>query len=203
MSFCTYSFICTIFCTYSFISTINILYVLFHMQIFCTYSICTYRYVSRVKWSNPGKGVAVSPTPQCSSLWKGSLLIALEYSPQLYFYFMSPLCIFKITFTSLEIIFLTNQPIIPLTLDTIGKISLSALNVSSTPNRFPCAFKFPNSFQSPSTFSNGLHLLLDVVYRRPRCMWKCIQFWFSIILLNRNIVFWQFHLSTGDVRFLL
>ena len=32
-------------------------------------------YVSRVKWSNPGKGVAPSPTPQCSSYWKGSLLI--------------------------------------------------------------------------------------------------------------------------------
>ena len=25
------------------------------------------RYISRVKWSNPGKGVAPSPTPQCSS----------------------------------------------------------------------------------------------------------------------------------------
>ena len=25
------------------------------------------RYVSRVKWSNPGKGVAPSPTPRCSS----------------------------------------------------------------------------------------------------------------------------------------
>ena len=27
-------------------------------------------------WSNPGKGVAPSPTPQCSSYWKGSLLVA-------------------------------------------------------------------------------------------------------------------------------
>ena len=25
------------------------------------------RYVSRVKWSNPGKGVASFPTPRCSS----------------------------------------------------------------------------------------------------------------------------------------
>ena len=25
------------------------------------------RYVSRVKWSNPGKGAAFSPTPRCSS----------------------------------------------------------------------------------------------------------------------------------------
>ena len=25
------------------------------------------RYVSRVKWTNPGKGVVPSPTPKCSS----------------------------------------------------------------------------------------------------------------------------------------
>ena len=37
------------------------------------------RYVSRVKWSNPGKGVAPSSTSWCSSYWKGSLLVALDY----------------------------------------------------------------------------------------------------------------------------
>ena len=41
------------------------------------------RYVSRGKWSNPGKGVALSPTPQCSSCWKRSLLVALDYGRQL------------------------------------------------------------------------------------------------------------------------
>ena len=35
------------------------------------------RYVSKVKWSNPGKGAVPSPTPRCSSYWKGSLLVAL------------------------------------------------------------------------------------------------------------------------------
>ena len=44
------------------------------------------RYVSRVKWSNPGKGVTPSPTSQCSSSWKGSLSVALDYSHQLYFF---------------------------------------------------------------------------------------------------------------------
>ena len=43
------------------------------------------RYVSRVKWNNPGKKVLPSPTPQCSSYWKGSLWVALDYSCQLYF----------------------------------------------------------------------------------------------------------------------
>ena len=45
------------------------------------------RYVSRVKWSHPGKGVAPSPTPRCSSYWKESLQVALDYSRQLYLVF--------------------------------------------------------------------------------------------------------------------
>ena len=40
------------------------------------------RYVSRAKWSNLGKGVAPSPTPWCSSYWKGSLLTTLDYGRQ-------------------------------------------------------------------------------------------------------------------------
>ena len=46
------------------------------------------RCVSRVKWSNPGKGVAPSPTPQCSSYWKGSLWVTLSYGRQLYFIYI-------------------------------------------------------------------------------------------------------------------
>ena len=42
------------------------------------------QYVSRVKWSNPGKGVALSSTLRCSSYRKGSLRVALDYSRQLY-----------------------------------------------------------------------------------------------------------------------
>ena len=37
------------------------------------------RYGQRVKWSNPGNGVALSPTPLCSSYGKGSLRITLNY----------------------------------------------------------------------------------------------------------------------------
>ena len=43
------------------------------------------RYVSRAKWSNHQKGLAPSPTPQCSSYWEGSLLADLDYDRQLYF----------------------------------------------------------------------------------------------------------------------
>ena len=41
------------------------------------------RYASRVKWVNPGKEVAPSPTPWCSSYRKGSLRDTLNYSHQL------------------------------------------------------------------------------------------------------------------------
>ena len=45
------------------------------------------RYVSRVKWSNPGKGVALFLIPRCCSYRKGSLLVALDYDRQLYLQF--------------------------------------------------------------------------------------------------------------------
>ena len=50
------------------------------------------RYVSRVKWNDPEKGVAPSPTPRCSSYWKGSLLVALDYGRQILLY-----CLLRIT----------------------------------------------------------------------------------------------------------
>ena len=44
------------------------------------------RYVSRVKWSNPGKGLAPSPTLRCSSYGKESLRVTFDCGRQLYFY---------------------------------------------------------------------------------------------------------------------
>ena len=46
------------------------------------------RYVSKVKWSNLGKGVAPSPTPWCSSYRKRSHLVALNYGRELYYLLM-------------------------------------------------------------------------------------------------------------------
>ena len=48
-----------------------------------SFTLSSKRYVSRVKWSHPGKGVVPSPTPRCSSYWKGSLLVTLNYGRQL------------------------------------------------------------------------------------------------------------------------
>ena len=42
-------------------------------------TLCIIRYISRVKWSNPVKGVAPSSTPQCSSYLKRSLWVTLNY----------------------------------------------------------------------------------------------------------------------------
>ena len=53
------------------------------LDIFCL-TLRNIRYVLRVKWSNPGKRVVPFLTPLCSSYWKGSLLVALDYGCQLY-----------------------------------------------------------------------------------------------------------------------
>ena len=55
------------------------------------------RYVSRVKWSNPEKGIAPSPTPRCSTYWKGSFQVTLDCGCQLYFYFIQLLVFDKNT----------------------------------------------------------------------------------------------------------
>ena len=44
------------------------------------------KYVSRVKWSNPEKGVAPFPIPWSNSNWNGSFWVAPDYGRQLYFY---------------------------------------------------------------------------------------------------------------------
>ena len=45
-----------------------------------------YKVHTRVKWSNPEKGVVHSATSQCRSHWKRSLLVALDNGRQLYIY---------------------------------------------------------------------------------------------------------------------
>ena len=46
----------------------------------------TQQYKVRIKGKveQSGKGVVPSPTPRCSSYWKGSRLVALDYGRQLY-----------------------------------------------------------------------------------------------------------------------
>ena len=72
------------------------------------------RYISRVKWSNPGKGVVPSPTPQCSSCWKGSLLVAIDYGCQLLLTMVWFVLQDKFTFLELQRPFMITNPF-PLT----------------------------------------------------------------------------------------
>ena len=51
------------------------------------------RYGSRVKWSNPGKGVALFPTPRCSSYRKGNLQVTFDFT---FYYIPSLVNIFHI-----------------------------------------------------------------------------------------------------------
>ena len=65
------------------------------------------KYISRVKWSNPGKRVVPYTTPHCSSYWKGSLLVALNYGHQLYLLYLYPsltyLSIYPCLFISIQL----------------------------------------------------------------------------------------------------
>ena len=46
------------------------------------------RYIPRVKWNNPGKWVVPSPAHQCTSNWKGSLWITLDYNQTTYYIYI-------------------------------------------------------------------------------------------------------------------
>ena len=67
------------------------------------------RYGSRVKWSNPGNGVAPSPTPWCSSYRKGSLRVTLDYGRQLYFYILIYIYIYIYTCINIYIYIYINE----------------------------------------------------------------------------------------------
>ena len=51
------------------------------------------RYGSRVKWSNPGKVVAPTPTPRCSSYRKGTHRVTFDNGRQLYIYMCVCVCL--------------------------------------------------------------------------------------------------------------
>ena len=52
-----------------------------------------YKEVSRVKWRNPGEGIAPFPTPQGCSYWKESIRVAFNYSRQHYYLYKQNLAL--------------------------------------------------------------------------------------------------------------
>ena len=87
------------------------------------------KYGSRVKWRNPGKGVVLSPTPRCSSFWKGRLRVAFYYD------FPILLCCLCITNNSMKhqsfvCTQLNDQTVLFLTIQiTISRFFVYRLNV--------------------------------------------------------------------------
>ena len=53
------------------------------------------RYVSRVKSSNPRKGVEPSSAPLCSSYWKGSIQVPLDNGRRHYSFGIQHRCLFQ------------------------------------------------------------------------------------------------------------
>ena len=111
-------------------------------------TISNIRYVSRVKWSNPGKGVVPSPIPLCSSYWKGSLLVSPDYSRQLHIY----MCVYIVILREreresnnlLKCIFCNNSKIPFDNNSQICNISLSPLQITkgtSQNSTTPCFLK--------------------------------------------------------------
>ena len=137
------------------------------------------RYVSRVKWRNPGKGVAPFPTPRCSSNSKGSLRATLESSRKLYFF---SLLYRGISDWRLKVDFLKNMPAFSHFLNLVQKkvmivdqLDASAdlhISKSSSPSTNPlmtvteranynwyyCHFHVPLFFQ----FSSKVYVLIPL-----------------------------------------
>ena len=108
-------------------------------------------YVSRVKWSNPEKGVAPSPTPRCSSYWKGSRLVALDYSRQLYFtLYGDPYHLIVLGLKKINIFYLEMVKIYLFMSKTVARVTIKDWNIFPTsPFRRPDALSeaLPNSFK--------------------------------------------------------
>ena len=61
-----------------------------------------FKVLSRVKWGNLGRRVAPSSTPQCSSYWKWSFLLALDYGRQLFFFIFTEIQTVTVTGNGLD-----------------------------------------------------------------------------------------------------
>ena len=101
------------------------------------------RYGSRVKWSNLGKRKASSPTPRCSSHWKRSFRVALDYGHQLYFYIYIYFCSH----------WYTAGPLIYIYMYKNIKISLYNESICHVPRKNWCCF-----YSKSTSFEKNLKL---------------------------------------------
>ena len=107
------------------------------------------RYVSRVKWSNPRKGVAPSPKPWCSSYWKGNLLVAVD------FYFCSNSCLW--IWGNVYLIERINYFLVFIFLSNFKKFKLRVFQIFST--------------------TENLHFLVDCWWFKQTFWLNTLQIW--------------------------
>ena len=96
------------------------------------------RYGSRVKWSNPGTGVAPSPTPWCGSYRKRSLRVTLDYGRQLTVLLLIPVLfiLFLVAAISLHLLLLCRPSILRIAVATQSSILVSPLNSFFSRHRY-------------------------------------------------------------------
>ena len=132
------------------------------------------RYGSKVKWSNPGKRVAPSPTHWSSSYWKGSLRAPLDYGRQLYIYIYIYIYIysaFPIGKQDITTLHIGN-------LKTVQKETLDSCDISfANKKRWT-----PNSYLLPSikyAYKKTCYLNTHI-YRESPVSWGCRIDWLHL-----------------------
>ena len=131
------------------------------------------RYGSRVKWSNPGNGVAPSPTPWCSSYRKGSLRVTLDYG-------------------RLTMIYVTTFLLM---------LYFHLVYISMYFDHFEGSYDIWNHFSFNALFPSGLHLYVlwsfwrKLWYMKPLFFQCSISIWFTflctLIILKESYDIWN------------
>ena len=129
------------------------------------------RYVSRVKGNNPGKGVAPSPTPRCSSYWKGRLLVGLDYGRQLYFTYNGiNLCVWRscaVTVFNTRLTYFDRSVLQP---SPDKKVLLICTSLQSPANQFNAYFKFCNHVFADLNVKTSKFPKINFTFYPP-CRW--------------------------------
>ena len=187
------------------------------------------RYISRIKWNNQGKGEEPSPTPRCSSDWKGSLLVALDYGRQLYLLYFKKDGALGYTFAR-RLLFMNSNFTVSCTLLSFSTI-LKIIKLVFTQilqyrteslwrdSLYAVWFRVDSSFSWDILFNFFFHLhLFDgvrysqvfVVFLLSRAFWRfsCVEVFIlpSIAVFQFSLLVWhifhaEFHLYIHTVYF--
>ena len=159
------------------------------------------RYISRVKWSNPGKGVALYLTCQCCSYWKGSLLLALDYSHQVYLIYLLQLTeIYFIYIFALNIYDMLQNRLIFL----VGRVSATGLGESGSISCYIISKTFKKYFIHPCLKLSNIRYISRVKWSNPLKgvapipSHRCYSYWKGSLLIA-YLTFFTFLLPLTEI----